>query len=66
MRVKLNGNETNLPEGATIGSLLRAQGTEFVRVAVEVNGELVTRREFDQTIIRDGDAIEVVTLVGGG
>jgi thiamine biosynthesis protein ThiS len=37
-----------------------------VRVAIEVNRELVSRCDFAETTIRDGDRIEIVTFVGGG
>jgi sulfur carrier protein ThiS len=37
-----------------------------VRVAVELNGQVVPRAEFANVHLRDGDRLEVVTLVGGG
>lgn len=37
-----------------------------LRVAVEVNEELVPRKQFAETALRDGDRIEIVTFVGGG
>jgi thiamine biosynthesis protein ThiS len=35
-------------------------------VAVEVNRELVPRRNFEATQLQEGDHVEIVTLVGGG
>jgi thiamine biosynthesis protein ThiS len=35
-------------------------------VAVEVNCDLVPRRSFEATALKEGDQIEIVTLVGGG
>jgi thiamine biosynthesis protein ThiS len=36
------------------------------RVAVELNGRVVARAEFDRVMIREGDVLEVVHFVGGG
>lgn len=66
MLLTVNGDE-EIHEGvSTIGDLLKRYGIAPVRVAVEVNAELVPRGEFDQTTLKDGDAVEIVTFVGGG
>lgn len=66
MRVTLNGKPTTLAEGATVRVLLDDLELAPVRVAVEINEDLVPRRTFEQAIIREGDTIEIVTFVGGG
>jgi len=50
----------------TLGRLLVQLKLEPIRVAVEINEDLIPRRTFAKTVLRDGDRIEVVTLVGGG
>ncbi len=35
-------------------------------VAVEYNGEILHRQFWDDTILKDGDRLEIVTIVGGG
>lgn len=66
MHVWLNGVEKTLPDGVSVGSLLGELRLEPVRVAVEVNEDLVPRKSFAQTPLHDGDRVEVVTFVGGG
>ncbi len=66
MRVILNGQDADVLEGITVAQVLADRGLAPVRVAVEINEDLVPRRAFEQTEIRDGDRIEIVTLVGGG
>lgn len=52
--------------GTTVGGLVSAFGLNPRHVAVEVNCELVPRRVFDTAALREGDRVEIVTLVGGG
>lgn len=66
MQVTLNGEPREVEAGTTMAVLLDALNVEPVRVAVEINRELVPRRDFENTSIGDGDVIEVVTFVGGG
>jgi sulfur carrier protein len=66
MRVRVNGESTEVDDAATIARLLDSFELPPQRVAVEVNENLVRRQEFDKTQLRDGDQVEIVTLVGGG
>jgi sulfur carrier protein len=66
VRVRINGQDRDIPDGSTIARLLQDMDAPPQRVAVEVNRELVTRSRFGQTTLNEGDAIEIVTLVGGG
>lgn len=66
MKITLNGESSTVKDGSTIADLLRSLDLAPVRVAVEVNEDLVPRTTFADAAIRDGDRIEVVTFVGGG
>lgn len=66
MRVRINGQDRDVPQGSTLTRLLEELDTAPQRVAIEVNRELVTRAEYDQTTLNEGDTIEIVTFVGGG
>jgi thiamine biosynthesis protein ThiS len=66
MNVTLNGHPETLDEPMTVADLLRRLALEPVRVAVEVNENLVPRKRFDQASLNHGDRIEIVTFVGGG
>lgn len=66
MRLLVNGEDRELPDGATVADLLRACGLTPERVAVERNEQLVRRVAFADTRLTPGDRVEIVTLVGGG
>ncbi|MDD4891300.1 MAG: sulfur carrier protein ThiS [Phycisphaerae bacterium] len=66
MRTIVNGRDKELRDGMTIAELLAHDKIEHVRVAVELNGQVVPRQDFSKVRLRDGDSLEVVTLVGGG
>jgi sulfur carrier protein len=64
--ILLNGEPTDCPVGGTVADLLAARGLRPELVAIEVNKELVARDARAQTVLEDGDRVELVTLVGGG
>lgn len=64
--ITLNGAPREIAPGTTIADLVRILGLRAELVAVEVNGELVARGEQRATVIAERDAVELVTLVGGG
>lgn len=66
MHVTINGETHTLEDGMTVAELIRQRGAEPRRVAVEINKELVTRADYENTRINEGDQIEIVSFVGGG
>lgn len=65
----LNGQSrafSSLPESATLDLLLAELGLQADRVAVEHNGEIVSRALWSSTALASGDRLEVVHFVGGG
>lgn len=63
--VKINGEERDLA-GRTLSAVLSDAGFHLGRVAVERNGEIVPKRLYEETVLADGDRIEIVGFVGGG
>jgi thiamine biosynthesis protein ThiS len=66
VEVTINGDSTTIEPGTSVADLLAQRGLQPIRAAVEINEELVPRKTFSQTTIREGDRIEIVTFVGGG
>lgn len=68
MNVTVNGDARELEPGATVASVLElldvAPGARGVAVALD--GEVVSRSEWEQTPISDGALIEVVAAIQGG
>ena len=66
MRVELNGEPTELSEGATLLSLIEQLSLAPERVAVELNREVVRRADWPAARLNEGDRVEIVHFVGGG
>ena len=62
----MNGEARDLPDDTTVAQLLEALEVAPRGTAVEVNLELVPRPRHAEHRLREGDRLEVVTLVGGG
>ena len=64
--VVANGDEIALPDGATVVDLLDHLGLGAKWVVAERNGEPVDRVDMPETVLADGDRIELVRAVAGG
>ena len=62
----VNGKSVPLGGDVTLADFLKAQGYRAELVAVERNGKIVPRAEFDSTVLTDSDVLEIVSFVGGG
>ncbi len=66
VRVRLNGESRELPDGSTIAQAVAALTAAAAGVAAAVNGDVVPRAAWAATPLHDGDRVEVVTAVQGG
>ncbi len=66
MRIIVNGQLESADAKVTVASLIETHNLQPLRVAVEVNEQLVRRRDFEHTQLRADDRVEIVTFVGGG
>ena len=66
MNVKINGQEETVESGTTMGEVLRVKGINPNVVACEVNLKIVRRAQLGETVLRDGDEVEIIQMVGGG
>ena len=63
--VKVNGVELDIA-GKTVSEYLATTNYDPKRIAVERNGDIVFKSQYDTTVLEDGDSLEVVSFVGGG
>lgn len=63
--VKINGTDLNVA-GNTLAEYLSTTNYDSTRIAVERNGEIVPKAAYAETVLQDGDSVEVVSFVGGG
>ena len=66
MQIQVNGEQRDVEANVSITELLKQMELDPRYLAVERNLELVPRGEHAETLLADGDRLEVVTLVGGG
>ena len=64
--VTVNGEEHDIRTELDLTGLLQHFSLSEKRIAIELNGTIVTRTEWAKTIVTEGDKIEVVHFVGGG
>jgi len=63
--VKVNGAEMDI-SGKTISEYLAGTSYDPKRIAVECNGDIVPKAKYGETVLQDGDVLEIVSFVGGG
>ena len=66
MKIVVNGQAREVSEGTSVEALVAELGLSKAACAAEVNKKLVAKRERASVTLREGDVVEVVTLVGGG
>ena len=66
MKLKINGEDRAVGDGITLAELLEQLELAGKYVAVERNREVISFRTYAETILAEGDCLEIVTLVGGG
>jgi sulfur carrier protein len=66
MTVHVNGEPREVPEGTTVEGLIALAGLGRAACAAEVNRQIVPKKRHAETALREGDRVELVSLVGGG
>lgn len=66
MQITINGENREVEQNLTISELLGKLEMPNQRIAVEINKEIVRKKDWESTILSDADKIEIVYFVGGG
>ena len=69
MKIRVNGKEKNIElknEKALLSSTLELLGYDSKTVVVEVNDLIINSKKWDNEILKEGDKLEIVSIVGGG
>lgn len=62
----MNGESRNVTDQLTLSDLVEELSLAPARIAIELNGEVVRRNTWAETVLSEGDRLEVVHFVGGG
>ena len=63
--VLINGKNTSA-DGKTVSAYLEEANFNPQTIAVELNEDILPKSQYDKTVLKDGDVLEVVSFVGGG
>jgi thiamine biosynthesis protein ThiS len=66
MKITLNGEKKDIPDNTCVLGLLEFLAIQHQRVAVELNEVIVKKDRYAETVVNEGDSIEVVAFMGGG
>ena len=64
--LQVNGKSVELERPTPLLRYLEQLGVEARAVAVEHNGEIIQRSAYESVVLREGDRVEIVRMVGGG
>ena len=66
MTLHINGQAREFADSLSVGAFVAELAMKTDRVAVELNREIVPRANWESTVLKDGDRLEIVHFVGGG
>lgn len=66
MHLTINGDLREISDGLTLAAYLNTLALKPQMVVVERNGEIVPRADFAQTLLAEGDTLEIVQMMAGG
>ena len=66
MRVMVNGEPMEVPEGVSVDGLLEHLKVKREYTAVALNREIMPKTQYADTHLKDGDKVEIVRPMGGG
>ena len=67
MNLVINGKETNINDGLTVNQLLAQENVQMPdMVSVELNGQILKRTRFEETVLKEDDKVEFLYFMGGG
>ncbi|WP_428910213.1 sulfur carrier protein ThiS [Niallia sp. Krafla_26] len=64
--MKVNGTLESLEKEITLYNYLTSKGFDLAKIAVEQNGQIVPKKEYQNIYLEDQDTLEIVQFVGGG
>lgn len=64
--ITVNGKQIRLTSEMSVADYLEQNNYQINRIAVEMNEEILPKYSYSETMLKDGDRLEIVTFVGGG
>ena len=64
--MRVNGKNIEVSTKISLDDFIRSNSYDSKRIAVELNGKIVSKNDYGSTFLTDSDMLEIVTFVGGG
>lgn len=64
--MRINGEHIELGSSGTLDELIVSLGYQKERIAVELNGKIIPKKDYSSTTVSNKDSLEIVNFVGGG
>lgn len=64
--MKVNGKEKTLQSEISLSDYLQSENYNPNHIAIELNGEIIRKESYSQTILTNTDTLEIVQFMGGG
>ena len=65
-KIQLNGSKLELKNKYSIATLLKKYKINGKKIAVELNGKIISRTKYNSIYLKSKDKIEIVHFIGGG
>ena len=66
IHLTINGKPEQVPEGENLLGYLERKNINLHRVVCELNETIVRRNDLEKTVLKEGDTLEIITMMGGG
>lgn len=66
MKIRLNGEEKEVGSATRLNDLLKDVGISTRGIAVELNRQVLPSQAWRETVLKEGDVLEIVRFIGGG
>jgi thiamine biosynthesis protein ThiS len=66
MKIKLNGSEIEVNGNISVLELMKMKNFDSTKYVAIVNEEVIPRSKISEVILKEGDEVEIITMMGGG
>jgi sulfur carrier protein len=66
MKIKLNGSEIEVNDNISVLELMKMKNFDSTKYVAIVNEEVIPRSKISEVILKEGDEVEIITMMGGG
>ena len=66
IKIKVNGKFKSIPDNYKISNLVKELKIPLKKVAIELNQEIIDKKNIDKINLKNNDKIEIVHFIGGG